>query len=131
MSIRMRYIDSDKLEVVLNNVVQSCASAGVEAEKECAKAVKKAVIKRLEQIKTENPQRIKHMCEDVQIVTKKDEFGEIYVKVQGGKTTGTLWHIVNDGTYRTEATHFMDLALNEVESELENIINKANEKEGL
>ena len=125
--MRMRYIDSDKLEVVLGTLSRECERAGLDAQKEGAQVVKSEVIKRLNAIRTSDEKartRIKHMCDDVQISTRKDEWGGTVVKVQGGKTTGTLWHIVNDGTYRTEPTHFMDLALNSIENDLENILDK-------
>ena len=125
MSMSMRYTDSDKLAVVLGEISRECEQAGVNAQKSGAKAVKKAVMNKLQKIKTKDEKqrkRLKHMCDDVVIVTKKDDYGETIVKVQGGKQTGTLWHVVNDGTYRSKATHFMDDALSDVEKELESIV---------
>ena len=127
MSVKLRYEDSDKLEVILGTISRDCENAGLDAQKECAKVVKREVIRRLDSIRTpdeETRQRIKHMADDVQITTTKDKYGDTVVKVRGGKATGTLWHIVNDGTYRSRATHFMDLALSNVENELEQIIDE-------
>lgn len=127
MSMKMRYEDSDKLSVYLGELSRNCEKAGLDAQKEGANLVKSEIVRRLQSIRTKDNkarQRIKHMCDDVQITTKKDEYGDVIVKVQGGKLTGTLWHIVNDGTYRTEATHFMDLALNSIEEELEKIVDE-------
>lgn len=127
MSMKLRYEDSDKLEVMLGTISRDCEMAGLDAQKECAKVVKREVIRRLDSIRTpdeETRQRIKHMADDVQITTTKDKYGDVVVKVRGGKSTGTLWHIVNDGTYRSKATHFMDLALSNVENELQQIIDE-------
>ena len=65
-----------------------------------------------------------HMADDVRTMTKKDKYGDIIVKVQGGKQTGTLWHIVNDGTYRSRATHFMDGALADCEAAVESAVDE-------
>lgn len=127
MSMKMRYEDTDKLEVMLGSISRDCEKAGLDAQKECAKVVKREVIRRLSSIRTpdkEARERIKHMADDVQVSTTKDKYGGTVVKVRGGKATGTLWHIVNDGTYRSEPTHFMDLALSSVENELEKIIDE-------
>jgi HK97 gp10 family phage protein len=130
MAVRMRYLDSDKMEVFLGDLTGKCKEAGLDAQKEGAKVVKAAVMSRLARIKT-NDEKIKHMHEDVQISTKKDEFGDTIVRIQGGKATGSLWHIVNDGTYKARATHFMDDAMNDVESKLEQIIEDSFKKGGL
>lgn len=127
MSMKMRYEDSDKLEVILGSISRYCEKAGLDAQKEGAKIVKREVIRRLKNIRTSDKKaraRITHMCDDVKIVTKKDEYGNVVVKVQGGKSTGTLWHIVNDGTHRSSPTHFMDLALNSIETDLEKIVDE-------
>ena len=64
------------------------------------------------------------MADDVVIKTGKDKYGYRYAKVGGGKRTGTLWHIVNDGNYKNNATHFMDNALSEVNGEIELILDQ-------
>lgn len=129
MRMKMRHIDTDKFEVTLGSITRDCERAGLDAQRECAKSIKRAVIRRLESIKTKDLKAkeekiINHMCADVKTTTTKDEYGDSIIKVQGGKKTGTKWHIVNDGTYRSRATHFMDLALNDVDQELESIINQ-------
>ena len=59
-----------------------------------------------------------HMYQDVKKVISK-KYG--YVSIGGGKITGTLWHIVNDGSYRTKATHFIQAILNSVDKEIDRI----------
>ena len=137
MKIKLRHVQSDSIDVVLGDLIETCKSVGLNAQKESAKAVKKAIIKNLNNIKSDDQKQMKHMCEDVHIKTTQDEYGDVVVKVQGGKATGTLWHIVNDGSYnkrygkRNRATHFMDISLNEVEQEIESAIDEAMRKGGL
>ena len=45
-------------------------------------------------------------------------------RVGGGKDTGTLWHIVNDGTYRTKAWHFIDNVIRNLDSQIDSILNE-------
>lgn len=59
-----------------------------------------------------------HMYQDVKKVTSK-KYG--YVSIGGGRYTGTLWHIVNDGTYRNRALHFIDAVLKMIDLEVERI----------
>lgn len=63
-----------------------------------------------------------HMWEDVQTKISTDKYGYKVLKIGGGKKTGTLWHIVNDGTYRTPATHFMDDTISQSENEIQRLI---------
>ena len=66
-----------------------------------------------------------HMADDVVVRTGKDKYGYRYAKIQGGKQTGTLWHIVNDGTYRSKATHFMDNSMSEADQDIQNAIDES------
>lgn len=63
-----------------------------------------------------------HMADDVVVRTGKDKYGYRYAKIQGGKQTGTLWHIVNDGTYRSRATHFIDKSISEADKDIQEAI---------
>ncbi len=54
-----------------------------------------------------------HMCEDVKLRKNK---AKGYMTIGGGKMTGTLWHIVNDGTYRSKGIHFIERTLNEMDN---------------
>jgi len=71
-----------------------------------------------------------HMQDDVKISNaKKDKDGAIIRTVGGGKTTGTKWHLVNDGSYdKNNATHFMDKSIAETEAEVDNIFDDAIEQ---
>ena len=137
MSMKMRYEDSDRLEVMLGSTVNACGEIGLTIQKRAAKIVKTKVVSKLNELRTKTGREdYKHMADDVQIRTTKDRYGGTVVKVSGGRKTGSLWHIVNDGSYnvraekRNTATHFMDISLNEVENEIENIIDEELTKAG-
>ncbi len=89
--------------------------------KKCATVIKGNTEKRLRSIKTKTIKDV-HMCDDVVVRTGKDTYGYRFAKVGGGKRTGTKWHLVNDGTYVTDPTHFMDNAIKDSELEIARII---------
>lgn len=131
MSMSMRYEGTDKLEVFLGNLEIECKMAGEDIQRESAKVIKAKVVGQLNKVRTTNrKENHKHMADDVSIRTVKDEFGGKVTKVQGGKKTGSLWHIVNDGNYGTNGNHFMDKALKEAEPEIQAIIDAGLSKVG-
>ena len=71
--------------------------------------------------------KIPHMQDDVQFAIKTSNKGERYVSIRGGKKTGKLWHLVNDGHVAEDGTvvsgnHFIDRALSQSEKEIESIV---------
>lgn len=131
MSMSMRYDDTDKLEVFLGKLEIECKMAGENIQRESAKVIKARVVGQLNSVRTTgNKDNYKHMAEDVIVRTVKDEFGGQVTKVQGGKATGSLWHIVNDGNYGKNGNHFMDKALQEAEQEIQAIIDAGLSKVG-
>ena len=71
--------------------------------------------------------RVPHMQDDVEYVIKTSRKGERYVSVRGGKKTGKLWHLVNDGHVAEDGTvvsgkHFIEAAMTQADREIENII---------
>ena len=88
---------------------------GLIAVTECAADIaEKAAVKELTAIKREGPlgkYRTKHLSEDVKRYKKGQK-----IQIGGGPETAGLWHIVNDGTYRSKAYHFMEKVINEVNS---------------
>ena len=125
MSFKMKVIESS---IDLQTLINASDEAGDKIMKKCASIIKVKVEgklrstqkKHVNQSGTEvkRPREV-HMADDVVIKTGKDKYGYRYAKVGGGKKTGTLWHIVNDGTYKNKATHFMDNVINETSSEVE------------
>lgn len=65
------------------------------------------------------------MADDVRISTKADKYGEKTAKVMGGKKTGTLWHLVNDGNLHSQPTHFMDNAIKDLDRSIDEIWKEA------
>ena len=119
----MRYEDTDKLEVFLGKLETDCSIAGETIRREGAKIIKTKVIGELNRLRSKtNKVDYTHMADDVRISTRKDQYGDSVTRIQGGRKTGTKWHLVNDGTYKTNATHFMDRAINESEAELQSVI---------
>lgn len=70
-----------------------------------------------------------HMKNDVKTSVKDDKEGTVYAIIRGGKYTAYKWHLVNNGTVNTKATHFIDNALKQSETEanalVDEMINKA------
>jgi len=65
-------------------------------------------------------QHRKRFIDDIQASLVDDkEFGGKRALVRGGRDTGTLWHILNNGTRRSRATNFMDKAIADVDGKLD------------
>ena len=130
MSFKMRVIEDS---IDLQTLINAADEAGDKIMKKCASIIKTRVEGKLKGIQRKHvnksgvelkrPREI-HMADDVKVKTGKDKYGYRYAKVGGGKQTGTLWHIVNDGTYKNQATHFMDNTISETSSEVEGTIDQ-------
>lgn len=66
-----------------------------------------------------------HMADDVKTSIKDDKTGNVYAIIRGGKMTGYKWHLVENGTSTSRATHFIEKALKETESEIDSYIEEA------
>lgn len=127
MSFNMKITDTSGLDKFMESILIDVENVGEEALKKCAHVIKAKVEGNLRQLQKKHynkngnelkrPREI-HMADDVVVKITKDKFGHRVAKVQGGKKTGTLWHIVNDGTYKNSATHFMDNAINQSDSSI-------------
>lgn len=120
MSFKMRVIEDS---INLQTLINASDEAGERIMKQCASVLKVRVVGKLNSIRTQQTDHA-HMADDVVIKIGKDKYGYRYAKVGGGKQTGTLWHIVNDGTYKNNATHFMDNVISESENEIQAIIDQ-------
>lgn len=120
MAFKMRVIDDS---VNLQTIINASDEAGDKIMKKCATVIKCRVVSNLNKLRTSQITHT-HMADDVVIKIGKDKYGYRYAKVCGGPKTGTLWHIVNDGTYKNKATHFMDDAISATEKEIEEIIDQ-------
>ena len=68
-----------------------------------------------------------HMADDVEYKLKSSRAMGRYVSVGGGKSTGTLWHLVNDGHAAEDGTYvpgtfFIEKSLSKSDEEINSII---------
>ena len=108
----MRVEESENIKVWLSDVESDIQGAAIETIEEYGDLAKSIAEKELFALRRDGKlpvRRGKHMYQDVK-VSKNKKKGR--VTVGGGKLTGTLWHIVDEGTYNTDATHFIDKILN-------------------
>lgn len=120
MAFKMNIIEDS---INLQTLINAGEEAGERIMKRCATVIKTRAEGKLNRLRTAQSDHV-HMADDVVIKTGKDKYGFRYAKVGGGKKTGTLWHIVNDGTYKNKATHFMDNVLSESSAEIEMILDQ-------
>ena len=129
MSFKMVYQEKspDTFEVFLRGIVVDSEEAERKMLKEAGEQVKKYVVANLNKHRRTIAKRYKGrpaMADDVRISTRKDRFGDLAVKVQGGPRTGPLWHLVNDGTLHARPTHFMDNALKSLDNDIDDMWDK-------
>jgi HK97 gp10 family phage protein len=117
--------------------IQSTVTATEEAKntflKATAKETKAAVIKHVPKSTPVTLRRGKertashvHMKDDVVASVVEDKkYGGKMARIRGGRRTGTLWHLVNDGTYRSQASHFIDKAMNDVDDMIDGLLDNA------
>ena len=128
MGINIQDIESEDFDKWIESIHEDGKNAVIEVTEELAKITKEESEKELQKLQrtTKLPKgRKKHMYQDV-IITRSKRYKK--VEVGGGRETGSLWHIVNDGTYRTKATHFMSNIINRIESVAEAAWEKAGRK---
>jgi len=131
VGVKIRSQESVGISVFLDNLLNTTEEIEINFLKRSAEVVKKNVIANLNAVRTDNddPEH-KHMADDVQASVVKDKFGDRTARIRGGRRTGTKWHLVNDGTYRSRATHFIDKALQQSEPEIEQILDDELRKAG-
>ena len=119
--------DSNAFEVFLKGISAESEEAERKMLKEAGEHVKKAVVANLNRHRRTLAKRYKGrpaMADDVKVSTKKDIDGNLSARVQGGKWTGTLWHLVNDGHLHAQPTHFMDDALKSLDGDIDDMWDK-------
>lgn len=118
--------DIDTLDVFLTGINNDTEELGIRMLKLAGEKAKELVVANLE--KHRRVLAVRHrpaLADDVKLSIKTDKFGEKYAKVMGGKKTGTLWHIVNDGNLHSKPTHFLDDALKSLDGEIDELWRKA------
>lgn len=126
--MNIKDIESESFDAWIEGLGKDGVNATISVTEELAELAKKEAIIELQKLKRKGvlPRKRKfHMYQDVVIVSSRRYKR---MEVGGGKETGTLWHIVNDGTYRTNATHFMDNVVNRIDAVAEAAWQKAGRK---
>lgn len=129
MGFKMDYREqkSDTLEVYLTSIIKDSEITEKDMLKEAGEKVKELIVRNLNKHRRVLAIRYKGrpaMADDVKVSVRTEKWGNKSVKIMGGKMTGTLWHLVNDGNLHSTPTHFMDGAINELDKDIEEIWDK-------
>jgi HK97 gp10 family phage protein len=124
-------------EDALNEIVQEFAGYRNSITKESktvmsksAKILKKHVVENLKRVDHGDASNYDgtvpyiHMKDDIKTSVKDDKQGTIVAIIRGGKYTGYKWHLVNNGTVNSNATHFIDKALKDSENEIDQLVDE-------
>lgn len=120
--------EADTLEIFLSDIKNDCEVTEAKALKAAGEKVKELVVANLDRHRRIITTRYKGrpaMADDVKVSIRTDKYGDKYAKVMGGKKTGTLWHLVNDGNLYSQPTHFMDEAMNKLDDNIDDIWEEA------
>jgi len=112
--------DTDVLEAFITGIRKDADDIGDNMIKVVGEIARKIVIAELN--KHRRVLAVRHrpaLADDVKLSIRKDKFGERYAQVSGGKRTGTLWHIVNDGNLYSRPTHFLDNAMQKLDEAID------------
>lgn len=129
MSFNLDYKEDsgDTLDAYLSSIVEDSEKTEREMLKEAGDQVKEFVVANLNKHRRALAVRYKGrpaMADDVRVSVRTDKWGNRYARVLGGKMTGTLWHLVNDGNLHSQPTHFMDGAIKKLDQEIDKIWDK-------
>lgn len=124
MGFSVTYYESneDTLEAYLNGVIRDSEQTEKEALEEAGEQVKAYIVKALNKHRRTLAKRYKGrpaMADDVVMNVKNGT-----AKISGGKKTGTLWHIVNDGNLHSRPLFFMDGALTQMDGNIDRLWDK-------
>lgn len=125
MSYNITFEDDDGLRVYLTDIVKDAEKTEREMLEETGDQLKEYVVANLNKHRRvlKNRYRVA-MADDVKRTIRTDKWGRKYVSIRGGKKTGTLWHIVNDGHLHSIGIHFMDGALARLDGTMDELWNK-------
>lgn len=119
--------DADSLDIFLRGIIADSEEVEKKMLKEAGEQVKEFVVANLNKHRRALAKRYKGrpaMSDDVKVSIKIDRYGNRVARVMGGKMTGTLWHIVNDGTLHARGIHFMDRAIAKLDGGIDHIWDK-------
>ena len=129
---RMTMISQDTVDLSswLKQIELDSGEYGIQVIDELGDITKKEAEKELKAIERKGKMydnRTVHMYQDV--IKTKGKKGLVAV-IKGDKETGKLWHIVDQGTYRSKAHHFIDRVLNRVEPRVKSLLDQKGAKLG-
>lgn len=127
MSYNITFESDDGLQVYLNDIVKDAEKTERQMLEEAGDQLKEYIEANLNKHRRVLAVRYKGrpaMADDVKRTIRTNKWGEKYVSVRGGKKTGTLWHLVNDGTLHTKGIHFMDGALARMDGSIDRLWDK-------
>lgn len=124
MGLNVTYYESneDTLEAYLNGVLRDSEQTQDEALRQAGNEVKTYIVRELNRHRRTLAKRYKGrpaMADDVVMNVKNGT-----AKISGGKKTGTLWHIVNDGNLHSRPLFFMDGALTQMDGNIDRLWDK-------
>lgn len=125
--INHRENNEDSFDVFLSEIIVDSEEVEKKMLEEAGEKVKEFVVANLNKHRRVLANRYKGrpaMADDVKVSVRLNQYGYRVARIGGGKMTGTLWHLVNDGTLHTFGTHFMDGALARLDGTIEGIWNK-------
>lgn len=117
----------ENFEVYLSSISSESEKTEYEMLKEAGDQMRDLIVKNLNKHRRVIEVRYKGrpaMADDVKVYRRTDKWGNRHVSVQGGKMTGTLWHLVNDGNLHSQPTHFMDSALKKLDQDIDQVWDK-------
>ena len=119
----------DSFELVLSDINRTAEITEKEMMQLVGNKAKAEIEAQLRRLKRTNVDRKGRpaLADDVTISNRKDGWGNRVANIKGGKKTGTLWHLVNDGNLYSRPTFFIDAALNNLDKSIDGIWDKVNQ----
>lgn len=119
----------DSFELVLSDINRTAEITEKEMMQLVGNKAKAEIEAQLRRLKRTNVDRKGRpaLADDVTISNRKDGWGNRVANIKGGKKTGTLWHLVNDGNLYSRPTFFIDTALNNLDKSIDGIWDKVNQ----
>ena len=129
MSFKLDYGENsgDTLDIYLSEIIKDSERTEKDMLKEASEKVKEFIVANLNRHRRTLAIRYKGrpaMADDVKVSIRTGQWGGKTAKISGGKMTGTLWHLVNDGNLYSSPTHFIDNALARLDSDIDSIWDK-------
>ena len=126
-NIDYRESNKDTLEAYLSDITKDAEKTQDDMLREAGEEVKEYVVANLNKHRRPIAARYKGrpaMADDVKVSIRSGKWGGRFARIMGGKKTGTLWHLVNDGNLHSMGIHFMDGALAKLDGNIDKVWDK-------